>query len=56
LTYLEKMINQGQEPPSSEDVPWNAQGARAQLDHGIQAVRAAQVAVTKFRHKLSSTE
>jgi hypothetical protein len=48
LIYLQQTINQGQ--------PWNAQEVRAQLDQGLQAVRAAQVAVTVFRHKLSSAK
>jgi hypothetical protein len=47
LTNLEQTINQG---------PWNAQEVRARLDQGLQAVRAAQVAVTAFRHKLSSAK
>lgn len=50
LTYLQQTINE------SDTRPWNPQEVRARIDQGLQAVRAAQVAVTKFRQKLVSSK
>ncbi len=47
LTYLEHTIYYG---------PWNVQEVRDRVEQDLQTVRAAQVAVTTFRHKLSSAK
>jgi hypothetical protein len=47
LTYLQRAIN------DSAHGQWNAPEVRLRLEKGIEAVRAAQLAVTSFRQKLS---
>ena len=39
----------------SEGEAWGAQDLRTQLEHGIKAIRDAEVAVTTFRNKLSTS-
>lgn len=46
LTYLQQTLSK------ADTQPWNAQEVRERIGQGLQTVREAQLAVTKFRQKL----